>query len=81
MREPICPRCQTAAHLQLVSYDGLHRESRGFSSWGEMEIVTSPHDVEPVARYRCTGCGYHDSHVVPRTWDPARIREACAGCR
>jgi Zn ribbon nucleic-acid-binding protein len=76
VKTPTCPRCQTAAHLQLLSYDGFHQESRAQISWGEMEIATSPHDVEPVAHYECTRCGHQYRHAVPRTWDPDSLRRA-----
>jgi Zn ribbon nucleic-acid-binding protein len=76
MKTPTCPRCRTAAHLQLLDYDGLHQESRAYLAWGEVEIATSPHDVEPVAQYECTKCGHHDRHAVPRNWNPDSLRRA-----
>jgi Zn ribbon nucleic-acid-binding protein len=76
VKAPTCPRCQTTAHLQLLDYEGVHRESRTQLSWGAMEIATRPHDVEPVAEYECTNCGYHDKHPVPRNWDPDSLRRA-----
>ena len=81
MRTPNCPHCRTADYLRLVSYDGLHQESRAVSSWGEMEIATSPHDVEPVAGYECTRCGHYDAHVVPRDWHPCNLGQSPAPCR
>jgi hypothetical protein len=75
VKTPTCPRCQTMTHLRLLSYDGLHQESRAQLSWGEMEIATSPHDVDPVAFYECTKCAQADRHAVPRTC-PDSLRRA-----
>ncbi len=67
---PMCPKCRTAQHLTILTFQPLRLEQRESRSWGGDRVVKR-RVLEPTASYCCGTCGYHTEHVVSRDWRPA----------